>query len=80
MDRYQVIAMGATQNVFNAPRRTNRFPREVPRRPWYHHSLMLATGLLPFGHIYIELHLTLLTIWGYQVAFINTVVVMAGDM
>jgi transmembrane 9 superfamily protein 1 len=77
--------MGAMQNVlnvFNAPRRTNRFPREVPRGPWYRGTSlqMLSTGLLSFGHIVIELYLTLPTIWGYQVAFTNIVVFMAGDV
>lgn len=51
---------------FNAPTRTNKYPREIPPLPWYRQTLpqMLMAGFLPFSAIYIELYYIFASVWG----------------
>mmetsp|Transcript_15064 Transcript_15064/g.40711 ORF Transcript_15064/g.40711 Transcript_15064/m.40711 type:complete len:621 (+) Transcript_15064:197-2059(+) len=60
---------------FNAPCRTNKYPREIPQLPWYRTTVpqMLMAGFLPFSAIYIELYYIFASIWGYKVYTIYSV-------
>ena len=53
---------------FEAPTRTNHFPRQVPSAPWYRTTLptMFFAGFLPFSAIYIELYFIYYSVWGHH--------------
>jgi len=55
---------------FNAPCRTNKYPREVPQLPWYRTTVpqMLMAGFLPFSAIYVELYYIFASVWGHKVS------------
>lgn len=54
---------------FEAPCRTTKCVREIPRQRWYRGILpqMALAGFLPFGAIYIELYYILASIWGHRI-------------
>lgn len=57
---------------FDAPCRTNKYPREVPDLPWYRTTLpqMAMAGFLPFSAIYVELYYVFASVWGHKVYII----------
>lgn len=55
---------------YNAPLRTNKATREVPKTvSWWHTRAVQLTmaGFLPFSAIYIELHYIFAAIWGHKI-------------
>lgn len=57
------------RSEFNAPCRTNKYPREVPQLPWYRSTVpqMVMAGFLPFSAIYVELYYIFASVWGHKV-------------
>ncbi|MDP2437878.1 MAG: transmembrane 9 family protein [archaeon] len=53
---------------FEAPTRTNHFPRQIPEAPWYRRTapMMVFAGFLPFSAIYIELYFIYYSVWGHH--------------
>jgi hypothetical protein len=49
------VAGKNSSREFDAPTRSNKYPREVPELPWYRSVLpqMVLTGFLPFSAIYV---------------------------
>merc|ERR1711977_744758 len=68
-----VIGAIAGRNLasdFDAPCRTKKSPREVPKDiPWYRQPVaqMFMAGFLPFSAIYIELHYIFASLWGHKI-------------
>ncbi|KAH7405226.1 hypothetical protein KP509_15G061600 [Ceratopteris richardii] len=60
---------------FQAPCRTNKFPREIPQLAWYRQTApqMILAGFLPFSAIYIELYYIFASIWGHKVYTIYSI-------
>eukprot|EP00256_Glycine_max_P055454 XP_014622643.1 transmembrane 9 superfamily member 2 isoform X2 [Glycine max] len=60
---------------FQAPCRTNKYPREIPKLPWYRTTLaqMAMAGFLPFSAIYIELYYIFASVWGHQIYTIYSI-------
>lgn len=54
---------------FQAPCKTSKIPREIPRLRWYRGVLpqMTLAGLLPFSVIFIELYYIFASIWGHRI-------------
>lgn len=54
---------------FNAPCRTNKIAREIPKVPSYRNPfiLIVSAGCLPFSAVYIELHHIFAAIWGHSI-------------
>ncbi|XP_076914194.1 transmembrane 9 superfamily member 4-like [Bidens hawaiensis] len=54
---------------FQAPCRTAKCPKDVPRLRWYRGVVpqMALAGILPFSVIYIQLYYIFATVWGHQV-------------
>jgi transmembrane 9 superfamily protein 3 len=50
------------------PCRVHTIPRPIPPKPWYleNYFVILASGIVPFGSIFIELHTILSSFWGYK--------------
>jgi transmembrane 9 superfamily protein 3 len=50
------------------PCRVNNMARPIPAGPWYTHplSVILATGVLPFGSIFIEMYFIFTSFWNYK--------------
>ncbi|KAL2317298.1 hypothetical protein Fmac_031174 [Flemingia macrophylla] len=69
------IAGKNTQSGFQAPCRTNKYPREIPQLPWYRRTLaqMAMAGFLPFSAIYIELYYIFASVWGHQIYTIYSI-------
>ncbi|KAF0685814.1 Aste57867_22336 [Aphanomyces stellatus] len=63
------IAGRNTTNVYQAPCRTNKIPREIPQPPWYKAPWVhvVVSGCLPYSAVYIELHHIFAAIWGRQI-------------
>ncbi|KAJ6684129.1 hypothetical protein OIU85_007785 [Salix viminalis] len=63
------IAGKNSKAEFQAPVRTTKYPREIPRLPWYRKTLpqMAMAGFLPFIAIYIELYNILASVWGHRI-------------
>ncbi|KAG5064252.1 hypothetical protein JHK85_005435 [Glycine max] len=64
-----------SQSGFQAPCRTNKYPREIPQVPWYRTTLaqMAMAGFLPFSAIYIELYYIFASVWGHQIYTIYSI-------
>ncbi|KAG4966527.1 hypothetical protein JHK85_041502 [Glycine max] len=64
-----------SQSGFQAPCRTNKYPREIPKLPWYRTTLaqMAMAGFLPFSAIYIELYYIFASVWGHQIYTIYSI-------
>ncbi|KAJ7514515.1 hypothetical protein O6H91_23G047900 [Diphasiastrum complanatum] len=60
---------------FYAPCRTNKYPREIPTRPWYRTAIpqMCMAGFLPFSAIYIELYYIFASVWGHKIYTIYSI-------
>ncbi|KAJ1410533.1 Nonaspanin [Sesbania bispinosa] len=69
------IAGKNSQSEFQAPCRTNKYPREIPQLPWYRRTLpqMAMAGFLPFSAIYIELYYIFASVWGHQIYTIYSI-------
>nr|XP_043613338.1 transmembrane 9 superfamily member 3-like [Erigeron canadensis]XP_043613339.1 transmembrane 9 superfamily member 3-like [Erigeron canadensis] len=54
---------------FQAPCRTTKCPKEVPRQRWYRGLVpqMVLAGFLPFSVIYVQLYYIFATVWGYRI-------------
>eukprot|EP00752_Nemacystus_decipiens_P008579 g7660.t1 len=69
-----------TTSDFQAPCRTTRVPRQVPKDvPWYRRdtSQMVMSGFLPFSAIYIELHYIFASVWGHQIYTLFGILILA---
>ncbi|XAR47999.1 hypothetical protein NMG60_11030665 [Bertholletia excelsa] len=60
---------------FQAPCRTTKYVREIPRLPWYRSTLpqMAMAGFLPFSAIYIELYYIFASVWGHRIYTIYSI-------
>ncbi|KAD2804449.1 hypothetical protein E3N88_37826 [Mikania micrantha] len=60
---------------FQAPCRTAKCPKEVPRLRWYRGVVpqMALAGILPFGVIYIQLYYIFATVWGHRIYTIYSI-------
>ncbi|CAF1001894.1 unnamed protein product [Rotaria sordida] len=60
--------LGFKRSVYNNPVPINQIPREVPEQPFYTKPLLsiLASGILSFGCIFIQLFFILNSIWAHQ--------------
>lgn len=69
------IAGKNSNGDFNAPTRTNKYPREIPPLPWYRSTVpqMCMAGFLPFSAIYIELYYIFASVWGHKVYTIYSI-------
>lgn len=69
------IAGKNSQSEFQAPCRTNKYPREIPKLPWYRKTLaqMAMAGFLPFSAIFIELYYIFASVWGHQIYTIYSI-------
>jgi transmembrane 9 superfamily protein 3 len=49
-----------------------KFPRPIPPKRWYqsHAIIILLTGLLPFGSIFIEMYFILTSFWNYKFYYV----------
>lgn len=56
----------------DAPCRVNVSERPVPTAPWYANPLFVipATGLLPFGSIFIEMYFMFTSFWSYKFYYV----------
>lgn len=54
------------------PCRINAFPRPIPAKPWYSQRwfLVLASGVLPFGSIFIEMWFIFTSFWNYKFYYV----------
>jgi transmembrane 9 superfamily protein 3 len=54
------------------PCRINSFPRPIPETPWYSRRLflVLVSGLLPFGSIFIEMWFVFTSFWNYKFYYV----------
>lgn len=54
------------------PARVNPIPRPIPVRPWYASApfVCLASGLLPFGSIFIETYFVFTSFWNYKFYYV----------
>ncbi|GLE09581.1 hypothetical protein PINS_up021309 [Pythium insidiosum] len=61
---------GAAKGGF--PCRVNKFPREIPEAQWYfrHPVMILLTGILPFGSIFIEMYFIFASFWNYKFYYV----------
>ena len=59
---------------FQAPCRTSKCPKEVPRLGWYRGLLpqMAFAGILPFIVVYVQLYYIFATVWGHRVYTLYT--------
>jgi len=66
------IAGKNSKTEFNAPCRTNKYPREIPVLPWWRTTgpQMIMAGFLPFSAIYVELYYIFASVWGHKVYII----------
>uniref|UniRef100_A0A1I8J664 Transmembrane 9 superfamily member n=1 Tax=Macrostomum lignano TaxID=282301 RepID=A0A1I8J664_9PLAT len=62
---------GYKKSVIELPVRVNQIPRQVPRQSLFLRTApsILAGGILPFGCIFIQLHLIFNSIWGTEVFY-----------
>lgn len=54
---------------YDAPGRTAKIPREIPKSPWYRRPAFLAAicGLMPFSSIFLELYFLFEAVWGHKI-------------
>ncbi|KAF2316654.1 hypothetical protein GH714_041995 [Hevea brasiliensis] len=69
------IAGKNSEAEFQAPCRTTKYPREIPKLPWYRSALpqMAMAGFLPFSAIYIELYYIFPSVWGHRIYTIYSI-------
>ncbi|CAH8540259.1 unnamed protein product [Schistosoma turkestanicum] len=58
--------------IANFPCRVNPVPKPIPEKKWFMEPLFLiiASGLLPFGSIFIELYFVFTSFWAYKIYFV----------
>ncbi|KAI9199296.1 uncharacterized protein BJ171DRAFT_219912 [Polychytrium aggregatum] len=56
----------------NFPCRVNPIPRPIPEKPWYAEPsfIIMASGILPFGSIFIEMYFIFSSFWGYKIYYV----------
>ena len=54
------------------PCRHNPIPRPIPEKLWYTEpiTVILCSGLLPFGSIFIEIRYIFSSIWSYKIYYV----------
>mmetsp|Transcript_21028 Transcript_21028/g.26829 ORF Transcript_21028/g.26829 Transcript_21028/m.26829 type:complete len:609 (-) Transcript_21028:861-2687(-) len=54
------------------PCRVNALPRQIPEHQWYTHpvAIVLLTGWLPFGSIFIEMYFIFTSFWNYKFYYV----------
>mmetsp|Transcript_2362 Transcript_2362/g.4673 ORF Transcript_2362/g.4673 Transcript_2362/m.4673 type:complete len:215 (-) Transcript_2362:214-858(-) len=54
------------------PCRVNSIPRPIPDAPWYSSSWFIipASGILPFGSIFIEMYFVFTSFWSYKFYYV----------
>ncbi|CEF59928.1 Nonaspanin (TM9SF) family-containing protein [Strongyloides ratti] len=54
------------------PCRINVVPRPIPDKKWYFEplSLIIASGVLPFGSIFIEMYFIFTSFWAYKIYYV----------
>jgi hypothetical protein len=69
------IAGKNSKSEFDAPCRTTKYPREIPKLPWFREAIpqMMMAGFLPFSAIYIELYYIFASVWGHKVYTIYSI-------
>ncbi|CAF2942030.1 unnamed protein product [Rotaria sp. Silwood2] len=58
--------------VPNDPCRTNAVPRPIPEKKWFMEPnvIILASGVLPFGSIFIEMYFIFTSFWAYKIYYV----------
>ncbi|CAF0831508.1 unnamed protein product [Rotaria sp. Silwood1] len=56
----------------NHPCRTNAVPRPIPEKKWFMepYVIILASGILPFGSIFIEMYFVFTSFWAYKIYYV----------
>ena len=56
----------------NAPCRVNKLARHIPKPEWYLEPriLIMLTGILPFGSIFIEMYFIFTSFWNYKFYYV----------
>ncbi|VDP93838.1 unnamed protein product [Echinostoma caproni] len=56
----------------NDPCRVSAVPRPIPEKKWFMEPtvLILLSGILPFGSIFIELYFIFTSFWAYKIYFV----------
>merc|ERR1719502_2617983 len=56
----------------DTPCRVNNIPRPIPVAPWYADPLFVipASGVLPFGSIFIEMYFMFTSFWSYKFYYV----------
>ncbi len=56
----------------DAPCRVNNIPRPIPTAPWYASPCFVipASGILPFGSIFIEMYFMFTSFWSYKFYYV----------
>eukprot|EP01025_Chloroclados_australasicus_P011054 TRINITY_DN14795_c0_g3_i1.p1 TRINITY_DN14795_c0_g3~~TRINITY_DN14795_c0_g3_i1.p1 ORF type:complete len:597 (-),score=48.61 TRINITY_DN14795_c0_g3_i1:439-2229(-) len=54
------------------PCRVKRIPSPIPEKQWFYNPqvIALASGLLPFGSIFIEMYFIFTSFWNYKIYFV----------
>ncbi|TNN21100.1 Transmembrane 9 superfamily member 3 isoform 3 [Schistosoma japonicum] len=63
------------RNLFGSasfPCRVNPVPKPIPEKKWFMEPsfIIIASGLLPFGSIFIELYFVFTSFWAYKIYFV----------
>ncbi|CAL9747613.1 unnamed protein product [Musa acuminata subsp. burmannicoides] len=63
------VAGKNSKTEFQAPCRTNKYPREIPELACYRGTIpqMAMAGFLPFSAIYVELYYIFARVWGHNI-------------
>ncbi|XP_054797311.1 transmembrane 9 superfamily member 2-like [Prosopis cineraria] len=72
------IAGKNSRSEFQAPCRTSKYPREIPRLPWYRRALaqMALAGCVSFSATFIELYDIFAGLWGHQIYTIYSILII----
>jgi len=56
----------------NHPCRTNAVPRPIPEKKWFMEPqvIIFASGILPFGSIFIEMYFIFTSFWAYKIYYV----------
>lgn len=59
-------------NKYEPPCRVNSIPRPIPVGPWYCSPIFVipASGILPFGSIFIEMYFIFTAFWSYKFYYV----------
>lgn len=70
--------LGYRKPAIEAPVSTNQIPRQIPDQVWYMSPLLtsLIGGTLPFGAVFIELFFILGAVWGQQLYYVFSFVLV----